>query len=172
MPKYDRAQDPVEYLQQHTTAVHAAGGSEKVMANWFPLVLKGAAQSWLMNLHPASIRSWQKLCDQFVGNFQGTCKWVDIEEDLYAVEQCLDKTLRQFIQHFSTVRNTIPGISPQAVMIAFKLGVRDVKMREKLGTKDIQSTAELFVVADECARAAEAREWPRHTKNASVAGLS
>lgn len=123
------------------------------MANWFPLVLKGAAQSWLMNLPPASIRVWQELCEQFVGNFQGTFKRAGIEEDLYTVEQRPDETLRQFIRRFSTVRNTIRGISPQAVMITFKLDIRDVKMKEKLGTRDIQSTAELFAVADKCARA-------------------
>lgn len=94
VPKYDEAQDPAKYLQLYTTAVHAAGGSEKVMANWFPLVLKGAAQSWLMNLPPTSIRSWQELCDQFIGNFQGTCKCAEMEEDLYAVEHRSDETLR------------------------------------------------------------------------------
>lgn len=41
VPKYDGAQDPAEYLQLYTTVVHAFGGSKKVMANWFPLILKG-----------------------------------------------------------------------------------------------------------------------------------
>lgn len=70
------------------------------------------------------------------------------------------------------VHNTVPGLSPQAVMIAFILGVRDVKMREKLGMKDIQSTVELFAMADKCARAVEAQEWPRCTKNTSGADPS
>lgn len=39
VPKYDGDQDPIKFVQLYTTAVHATGRVEKVMANWFPLVL-------------------------------------------------------------------------------------------------------------------------------------
>lgn len=77
------------------------------------------------------------------------------EEDLYAMEQHLDETLQQYIHHFSMVRNTVPGITPHSIMVAFclgvrdtKMGVRDTKMRDKLGTKNVQSTTNLFTFAD------------------------
>ena len=50
--KYDGSIDPVEFLQIYTTAVQVVGGSEKVMANYFHVALRGSARSWLMNLSP------------------------------------------------------------------------------------------------------------------------
>ena len=43
--KYDGSIDPVEFLQIYTTAVQAAGGSEKVMANYFHVALRCSARS-------------------------------------------------------------------------------------------------------------------------------
>ena len=60
--KYDGSIDLIEFLQIYTTAVQAAGGSEKVMANYFHVALRGSACSWLMNLPPGSIGSWDDLC--------------------------------------------------------------------------------------------------------------
>ena len=69
--KYEGTTNPHEFLQVYYTACQAAGGNTKVMANWFPLALQPETRSWLMNLPPNSIRSWDDLCDQFVGAFQG-----------------------------------------------------------------------------------------------------
>lgn len=81
------------------------------MANWFPMALKGFARSWLMNLLPCSVGSWEDLCHQFVVNFQGIFVCPGMEGDLHAVKQGKGETLRQFIQRFCEVRNTIPKIS-------------------------------------------------------------
>src|SRR5438128_12484624 len=70
--KYDGTANPDEFLQIYTTVVEAAGGTSKVMANYFPTALTGSARSWLMNLPHDSIRSCEDLCNQFVANFQGT----------------------------------------------------------------------------------------------------
>ena len=53
-------------------AIQAAGGDDKVMANWFSMPLKDSALSWLMNLPDDSIDSWEDLCRRFVANFKGT----------------------------------------------------------------------------------------------------
>ena len=87
-------------------------GREKVMANYFHVALRGSARSWLMNLPPGSISSWDDLCHQFVANFQGTFTRLGLECDLHAVKQQEGETLRRFIQRFSQVRNTIPRIAP------------------------------------------------------------
>jgi hypothetical protein len=53
----------------------------------------------------------------------------------------------------SQVHNTIPLISNASVVVAFRQVVRDEKMLEKLATHNIQDVAELFSLADSCARA-------------------
>ncbi len=47
-------------------------GDEKVMANWFPMALKDGARSWLLNLPPGLISSWDEMRDCFFTNLQGT----------------------------------------------------------------------------------------------------
>jgi uncharacterized protein YprB with RNaseH-like and TPR domain len=76
--------------------------------------------------------------------------------------------LRSFIQRFSQVHNTIPHISNASVVVAFMQGMKDEKMLKKLTTHNIQDVAELFSLADKCARAAEGRAW--HTPPAPEAG--
>ena len=112
-----------------------------------------------MNLPPGSIGSWDDLCHQFVANFQGTFTCPGLECDLHAVKQHEGETLWCFIQHFSQVRNTIPRIAPHAVIVAFWQGIRDERMLEKLGTHEVETTAELFALAHKCAKATEARAW-------------
>ena len=62
----------MEFLQLYEMSIEAANGEEKVMANWFPMALKDGARSWLLNLPPGSISSWNEMRDRFVANFQGT----------------------------------------------------------------------------------------------------
>src|SRR3954468_23989405 len=66
--KYDGKSHPLEFLSIYTIAVQAAGGrDDKILANYFPLVLKPNVRSWLMHLPNGSISSWPDLCHQFVG---------------------------------------------------------------------------------------------------------
>jgi hypothetical protein len=73
-----------------------------------------------------------------------------------------------FIQRFSQVRNTIPHISNASVVLAFRQGVRDEKMLEKLATHDVQDVSELFSLVDKCTRATEGHTW--HSQPAPEAG--
>lgn len=52
-------------------SIEAVNGKDKVMANWFRMVLKDGARFWLMNLPEESISSWSELLDQFIANFKG-----------------------------------------------------------------------------------------------------
>ena len=73
LPKgYDGSSNPVEFLQLYTMSIQAAGGDDKVMANWFLHALKDSALSWHCNLPEDSIDSWAEFCTQFVANFKGT----------------------------------------------------------------------------------------------------
>nr|ABA98027.2 retrotransposon protein, putative, unclassified [Oryza sativa Japonica Group] len=112
--KYDGSVNPAEFLQVYTTGIEAAGGDDRVMANFFPMALKEQARGWLMNLPPASVHSWEDLCQQFTMNFQGTYPRPGEEADLHAVQQRDDESLRSYIQRFCQVRNTIPCIPAHA----------------------------------------------------------
>jgi len=166
-PRYDGSANPVEFLQLYTVGVEAAGGDDKVMANWFPMALKDAARSWLMNLPEASISSWGELCEQFVANFRGTYEHPLTHNDLRAVRQRPGETLRKYIQRFSQVRNKVPRISDAAIISAFSAGVTDVRMLEKLGINDeLASAVKLFDLADRCAKAEEGRLFAHNDPDA------
>nr|CAH67900.1 OSIGBa0115K01-H0319F09.6 [Oryza sativa] len=157
--KYDGSVNPAEFLQVYTTGIEAAGGDDRVMANFFPMALKGQARGWLMNLPPTSVHSWEDLCQQFTMNFQGTYPRPGEEADLHAVQRRDDESLRSYIQRFCQVRNTIPCIPAHAVIYAFRGGVRHNRMLEKIASKEPQTTAELFQLADRVARKEEAWTW-------------
>jgi hypothetical protein len=82
-----------------------------------------------------------------------------VEAHLHAVRQEPGETLRTFISRFTKVRGTIPRISDASIITAFRQGVRDEKMFEKLATHDVETVPTLFALADKCARAAEGRAW-------------
>jgi len=82
-----------------------------------------------------------------------------VEAHLHAVRQKPGETLRAFISHFTKVRGTIPRISDPSIITAFRQGVRDEKMLEKLVTHEVQSVTTLFSLADKCARATKGRAW-------------
>ena len=46
--KYDGSVNPSEFLQIYTTIIEAAGGDDRVMANYFPMALKCQVRGWLM----------------------------------------------------------------------------------------------------------------------------
>jgi hypothetical protein len=82
-----------------------------------------------------------------------------VEAHLHAVRQEPGETLWTFIFRFTWVRGTIPRISDASIITAFRQGVRDEKMLEKLATHDVETVTTLFALADKCARAAEGRAW-------------
>ena len=99
--RYDGTHNTVEFLTLYTIGIQATGGDDKVMANWFPMALKDAARSWIMNLPEGSIASWGALCDAFIANFRGTYERPLTKNDLKAVRQAPGETLCKFIQRFS-----------------------------------------------------------------------
>jgi hypothetical protein len=112
-----------------------------------------------MNLAPGSIYSWEELCAQFTANFASAYQRHGVEAHLHAVRQEPEETLRAFISRFTKVQGTIPRISDASIITAFRQGVRDEKMLEKLATHDVETVTTLFALADKCTRAAEGRAW-------------
>jgi hypothetical protein len=157
--KYDGTSNPSEFLQVYVTAITAAGGNTTVMATYFHVALSGPARTWLMNLTPGSVYSWEEHCASFIANFASAFQQHDVEAHLHAVRQEPRETLRKFISHFTKVRGTIPRISDASIITAFRQGERDEKMLEKLATHDMETVPTLFALADKCARAVEGRAW-------------
>jgi hypothetical protein len=143
----------------NVTAITAAGGNTAVMATYFHVALSGPARTWLMNLAPGSIYTWEDLCARFIANFISAYQQHGVEAHLHAVRQEPGETLRMFISRFTKVRGTIPRISDASIITVFRQGVRDKKMLEKLATHDMETVPMLFALADKCARAAEGRAW-------------
>jgi hypothetical protein len=167
--RYDGTANPVEFLHLYTVSVQAAGGNDKAMANWFPMGLKDATRSWLMNLPEESIATWGELCEQFIANFSATYDRPCTKNDLRAVVQRSKETLRKFIQRFSQVRNKIPRITDVEIICAFSAGVTDVRMCEKLGMRDnLSSAVELFELVDKCAKAKEGRLFAHNVPDADT----
>jgi hypothetical protein len=82
-----------------------------------------------------------------------------VEAHLHTVRQELGETLWVFISHYTKVQGTIPRITDASIITAFRQGVRDEKMLEKLATHDVETITTLFALADKCAKAAEGRAW-------------
>jgi hypothetical protein len=91
------ATNPSEFLQVYVTAITAAGGNTAVMATYFHVALSGPARTWLMNLAPGSIYSWEELCTRFVANFASAYQQHSVEAHLHAVRHEPGETLRKFI---------------------------------------------------------------------------
>jgi hypothetical protein len=157
--KYDGTSNPSEFLQVYVTAITTAGGDTAVMATYFHVALTGPARTWLMNLTPGSVYSWEELCARFTANFASAYQQHGVEARLHAVRQEPGETLRAFIARFTKVRGTIPRVSDASIITAFRQGVSDENMLEKLATHDMEIVTMLFALADKCARAAEGHAW-------------
>jgi hypothetical protein len=146
-------------LKVYVTAITAAGGDTAVMATYLHVALSGLAQTWLMNLTPGSIYSWEELYARFTTNYTSAYQQHGVEAHLHAVRQEPEETLWAFFSRFTKVRGTIPRISNASIITAFRQGVRDEKMLEKLATHDVETVTTLFALANKCARATEGRAW-------------
>ena len=121
------------------------------------MALKDGARSWLLNLPPGSISSWDEMRNRFVANFQGTRDRPPAAGDLRRVRQQPGETLQKYIQCFNNVLLKIPKVTDEAIISAFS-NVGDVKMKEELAIhEDLCTALELFNLATKCARAEEGR---------------
>jgi hypothetical protein len=103
LEKYNGTTNLSEFLQVYVTAITAAGGNDVVMASYFHVALTRPARTWLMNLTPGTIQSWEGLCARFTANFASAYQQHGVEAHLHAVRQKPGETLRTFISCFTKV---------------------------------------------------------------------
>jgi hypothetical protein len=96
---YNGTTNPVEFLQLYAVAVQAARGDQRAMANWFPMALKDAPRTWLMNLPHESVTSWKDLCRQFIANFMPT---MSAPPPRMILRRCVSTRVRRFVSTSST----------------------------------------------------------------------
>ena len=82
--------------------------------------------------------------------------------DLYRLEQEPEETLRRYIWRFRGVVERVPPADLQEISIiaVFHVKVRNLKMREKLSVRAVDTLEDLWKMADRCARAEEAAAFP------------
>jgi hypothetical protein len=90
--------------------IEAAGGDDRVKANFLPMALTDAARSWLINLPEGSVTLWDQLCAMFIGIFWGTYEHPSTAETLKTIRQKHDESLQDYIKYFCNARNAIPYI--------------------------------------------------------------
>jgi hypothetical protein len=143
--KYDGTSNPSEFLQVYVTAITAAGGNTIVMATYFHVALSGPARTWLMNLTPGSVYSWEELCARFVANFASAFQQHGVEAHLHAVRQEPGETLRKFISRFTKVRESpraVHGTRPRRLRLPSQVargppsGTERRKRRKTVTTRD------------------------------------
>jgi hypothetical protein len=127
--KFNGQQDPRIWLDDFMTAVTIGGGSRDNALQLLSLHLKDNARSWLNNLAPDSIRSWEEFRQAFIANFRGTSRWPTLFEELRLCVQRTGENLRSYISRWISLHNTAENISPERAIDAFRDGLirRDFK---------------------------------------------
>ncbi|GJN31772.1 hypothetical protein PR202_gb20230 [Eleusine coracana subsp. coracana] len=162
--------DPRDWLHVYSTAIRALDGDNFVMANYLHVCLAPAARTWLTNLPDNSITSWADLCRQLMANFQATFDRPGNHWELGWIKQRDWEPLREYIQRFCRVKNTIPNISDAQVVAAFQGGLHDDDLIKKIGRLDAAgrlSAKELFTMADKYAAGNSALFQVRQYKEAT-----
>lgn len=112
---------------------------------------------WLMNLPEGTVQTWEHLRQMFEDNFHATYSHPGHEDGLFACIQKPNESLRDFIRRFSDIRNTIPVMIKDRVIVAFKQGCKDERTAENLATKNPKMVAKLYKIIDATTKAADAR---------------
>nr|CAE76035.1 B1292H11.21 [Oryza sativa Japonica Group] len=138
--KYDGSVNPSEFLQIYTTIIRAAGGDDRVKANYFPMALKGQARGWLIT-QPPTPSTPGRIC---ASSLLRTSRAHALIRE------------RRRICMLCSGRTTSPSAHTYSVSAS---GVRHNRMLEKIASKEPKTSAELFELADKVARKEEAWAW-------------
>ena len=73
------------------------------------MVFKDGARTWLMNLAPGTISSWDEMRTRFIAIFQGTRDRPPAMSDLRCIKQQLGETLQKYSSASTTLASRSPG---------------------------------------------------------------
>lgn len=137
--KYSGNSKHETWLDDYRVAVQIGGGNDEVTMKHLLLMLEGSARAWLNQLPPSSIYCWEDLHRVFVKNFEGTYKRPGGLTELQCYVQKWNETLREYIQRWTTLHNSVENVIEHQAIQAFKQGVRYHELNLKLGCSGVQS---------------------------------
>lgn len=135
-------------MQIYKVTIRATVGDKKVMANYLPVVLKGAAQTWFIGMAANSLKTWEQLEDVFITNFLGTYDRLGRDWDLYRNQRHRNEMLHEYVKPFLQTRNNIPNCPDSTVMAAFMKGVTNKDFIGKVIRKRPRDARQLFEIAE------------------------
>lgn len=153
--KFSGDSKPETWLDDYRVTVQIGGGNDDVAMKHLPLMLEGSARAWLNQLPPSSIYSWDDLFRVFVKNFEGTYKRPGGLAELQHCVQKQNETLREYIQRWTTLHNSVENITEHQAICAFKQGVRYRELTLKFGPSDISTLSRMMEIANRYANGEE-----------------
>ena len=106
---------------------------EAACAKYFTMMLEGTARTWLKNLPPNSIESWDQLKAQFIANFKDTCKQPMSIVDLDACVQGENESTTHWVHRVSEVLHSSDRINVGSAIITLERNCRFKSLKMKLG---------------------------------------
>ena len=117
---YDGTTDPADHLDKYSSWMILHGYSDAITCRAFDSTLEGHAKRWFRRLPEGSIHTWDQLRKLFMTNYVGA-KGPEITTDmLLEVKQRQDESLRDWIERFTTAKNSMRSCADQEALMAAK----------------------------------------------------
>ncbi|XP_057811678.1 uncharacterized protein LOC131025917 [Salvia miltiorrhiza] len=124
MQMFDGTTDPTDHIAQYKQRMFIAAIPRELrqayICKGFGSSLIGPALQWYTNLPNYSISSFAQLTDIFVQQYASSKKLEKISEDLYAMIQRRDESLRDYIGRFNKEKVSITNCSTQTAITTFR----------------------------------------------------
>lgn len=98
---YEGLTDPYDHLDNFRYVMEGRGANEATKCQLFPMTLKGVALNWFKRLNPESVSSFAELRRAFLDRYMIISSWLYTANDLSAVQQKLNESLRDYITRFN-----------------------------------------------------------------------
>ncbi|XP_057451823.1 uncharacterized protein LOC130743600 [Lotus japonicus] len=135
LPKFGglAGEDPHMHIKEFRTVISTMKPPEvdkdHICLKAFPHSLQGTAKTWLYNLPPSSIASWDDLKRKFLEKFFPASRTTSIRKDISGIRQLHGETLHEYWERFKTLCVSCPHhqISEQLLVQYFYEGLLNME---------------------------------------------
>ncbi|XP_057451945.1 uncharacterized protein LOC130743734 [Lotus japonicus] len=135
LPKFGglAGEDPHMHIKEFRTVISTMKPPEvdkdHICLKAFPHSLQGTAETWLYNLPPSSIASWDDLKRKFLEKFFPASRTTSIRKDISGIRQLHGETLHEYWERFKTLCVSCPHhqISEQLLVQYFYEGLLNME---------------------------------------------
>ena len=153
-PKYNGTVKPEDWLTDYTTAIGITSANRRLAVRYAPLMLQGSARTWLNSLPMGSINTWVDFEEAYGHNFTGTYNRPGRPSQLAMSVKGPTETGREYLAHWTKLRNSWEGVHEVQAIQYFVNGCRDsTLLKHKLLRSKSATIAALMVMADKYANA-------------------